>query len=153
MIITFCGHSDYISSKEDEEKILSLLAERVGDRPADLFLGGYGRFDAFALSCGRKYQKDHPNVKLVYITPYMTENYRKTRLPYDKKNYDEIVFPELERVPLKFAVSHRNKWMIERADLVIAYVWHGWGGAYQTYQHAKRRRKEIFNLADSAPAT
>jgi hypothetical protein len=30
------------------QKMLSLLAERVGDQKADFYLGGYGNFDSFA---------------------------------------------------------------------------------------------------------
>ena len=37
--------------------------------------------------------------------------------------------------------------MVEMADYVVAYVSHDWGGAYTTYQHAKRKGKEIFNLS------
>jgi hypothetical protein len=37
--------------------------------------------------------------------------------------------------------------MMEKADYVIAYVSHNWGGAYTTYKYAKRKGKEIFNLA------
>ena len=50
MVITFCGHSDYMSTKEDKEKILSLLEQLVGEKPAEFFLGGYGKFDEFARS-------------------------------------------------------------------------------------------------------
>ena len=60
--------------------------------------------------------------------------------------YDAIVYPEIEDKPLKFAISYRNKWMAEQADLVIAYVNHNSGGAWQTYQHAKRKKKTIINL-------
>ncbi len=49
MIITFCGYGDYQATVEDEQKILSiLLFEKIGDQNAELFLGGYGAFDAFA---------------------------------------------------------------------------------------------------------
>ena len=37
--------------------------------------------------------------------------------------------------------------LVEAADLVIAYITHEWGGAYQSYTHARKKRKEIFNLA------
>ncbi len=62
MIITFCGHSDYIASAEDEQKILSILSEKIGDQNAELFLGGYGAFDAFAKKCGSSHRiwKDKP---------------------------------------------------------------------------------------------
>ena len=149
MIVTFCGHSDYKESKQDEERIIALLEEFVGDQPAELFLGGYGAFDAFARRCGKEFQKTHPHTRLIFVTPYITEAYQKTHLDYAKSDYDEIVYPPIEHVPLKFAVSHRNKWMVEQADLLIACVRHRFGGAYQTYLHAKRKGKRIENIADA----
>ena len=73
---------------------------------------------------------------------------RSFRFLYQKTRYDEIIYPEIEHIPPRFGISHRNKWMVEKADSVIAYVEHGWGGAYQTYQHAKRKKKEIWNLSE-----
>jgi len=146
MVITFCGHSQYTESGEDENKILSFLTEKIGDHHAELYLGGYGSFDAFARKCGRKYQESHPNTKLIFITPYITIDYQKNHLDYQKNLYDAILYPELEKVPLKFAISYRNRWMVENADCVIAYISHDWGGAYQTYKYAKKKQKEIFNL-------
>ena len=139
MIITFCGHSQYTESKEDEQKILSLLSELIGDRPAELYLGGYGAFDAFARKCGRKYQASHPSTKLIFVSPYIKANY-----PNDL--YDEIIYPSLEEKPQKFAILYRNKWMVEQADYIIAYITHSWGGAYQTYLHAKRKNKALLNI-------
>ena len=145
MVITFCGHSQYTGSGEDEHKILSLLGELVGDQYAELYLGGYGSFDAFARLCGKKYQETHPNVKLIFVTPYITVDYQKN---HDSKIlYDEIIYPDLEDKPLKFAISYRNKWMVEQADYVIACITHDWGGAYQTYKHAQRKKKLLFNIS------
>ncbi len=93
MIVTFCGHSDYQESRQDEEKIMALLEELVGDQPAELFLGGYGFFDAFACRCGQAYQKTHPHTRLVFVTPYITEAYQRNHLDYAKSNYDEIIYP------------------------------------------------------------
>jgi len=109
----------------------------VGDAPAEFFLGGYGMFDAFALHCCKKYQKEHPNVKLIFVTPYPNT---------EKDGYDAILYPALEHVPRKFAISHRNRWMVENADVVVVYIDHAWGGAYQARMHAKRERKTIFDL-------
>ncbi len=147
MIITFCGHAQYTETREDEQKLLSLFAVLVGDRHTELYLGGYGSFDAFARKCGRKYQTAHPNTRLVFVTPYITASYQKTHLNYDKSLYDEILYPHLEEKPLRFAISYRNRWMVEQADYVIACVTHEWGGAYKTYQYAKRKQKQIFNIA------
>ncbi len=147
MIITFCGHAQYTESEADRQKLLSLLVELIGDRPALLYLGGYGGFDAFARRCGKLYQKTHPNTRLVFVTPYITESYQKNHLNDQKALYDEILYPGLEDKPLKFAISYRNKWMVEQADYVIAYITHNWGGACQTYKHAKRKKKPLFNIA------
>ena len=147
MIITFCGHSDYIQMAEDERSVISLLEEKIGDRHAELYLGGYGAFDEFARQCGKKYQAAHPNTKLIFVTPYITEAYQKNHLTPQKDLYDDILYPSLERVPPRLAISHRNRWMVERADFVIAYITHTFGGAYQTYAYAKRQKKEIVNLA------
>ena len=146
MIVTFCGHAHYTESKEDERKILAFLTEKVGDGDASLYLGGYGEFDAFARKCGRKFQETHPRTQLIFITPYITPEYQKNHLAYKQDLYDGILYAGLENVPQRFAISRRNKWMAERADYVIAYIDHAWGGAYQTYLHAKRRGKHIFNI-------
>ena len=123
------------------------MSEIIGDRDAELYLGGYGSFDAFARKCGRKYQKTHPNVKLIFVTPYITADYQKNHLEHAKELYDGIVYPSLEDKPLKFAIVYRNKWMVEQADYVIAYVTHAWGGAYQAYKHAQRKKKHLFNIS------
>ncbi|MBR3894406.1 MAG: DUF1273 domain-containing protein [Clostridia bacterium] len=148
MIITFCGHADYRASKEDEKAILSILGTHVGDDRADLYLGGYGGFDRFARRCGKTYQTVHPRTKLILVTPYLTPAYQKNHLNTEKKEYDAIIYPELEHVPTKFAILYRNRWMVEKADLVIAYVLHERGGAYQSYLHALKKQKPTINLAD-----
>ena len=146
MIITFCGHADYVPSKQDEKRILDFLEEKIGNHSAELFLGGYGNFDGFALRCGKRYQLTHPNVRLILVSPYLTEEFQKNRLNEIRSQYDEIPFPPLENVPKRYAILRRNQWMAERANYVVAYVTHSWGGAYQTLQHAKKRRKEIFSV-------
>lgn len=147
MIITFCGHASYTQKEGDETAMLALLEELIGDDPAELYLGGYGAFDAFARSCGSKYQDTHPHTKLIFITPYMTEEYQKSHLEPLSPLYDTILYPPIESVHLRFAISHRNKWMVEQADVLIAYVTHDFGGAYTTCKHAKRKKKRIFDFA------
>ncbi len=140
MIITFCGHSDYIRRTEDERRVLTFFESTVGAQNVEFFLGGYGGFDSFAYVCAKKYKLSHKNAMLMYVTPYLDRIVDKI--------YDDIIYPPIENVPFRFAISHRNKWMAEQADIVICYVIREYGGAYQTYVHAKRKGKTIFNLAD-----
>ena len=148
MIVTFCGHAHFSKTEEYERKILAFLEEKVGDQAADMYLGGYGDFDGFAYDCCMKYKKNHPKVSLVFVTPYMTLEYQKNHLGYQNTRYDSILYPEIEDKPLRFAIVYRNRYMVEKADYIVAYVSHDWGGAYTTYKYAKRKGKEIFNLAD-----
>lgn len=74
--------------------------------------------------------------------------YRKNRFEYQKDRFDLTVYPELENVPPKYAISHRNRWMVEEADFIVAYVKHEYGGAYTMYRYAKRKGKVAYNIAE-----
>ena len=141
MIITFCGHSNYVRHKDDEEKILSVLETYSDQKHIDFYLGEYGKFDSFAYSCAKKYKALHSCTRLIFITPYLPP--KKTFF-----QYDEIIYPALENVPPRFAISYRNKWMVKEADVVIAYVCHKFGGAYKTYIMANRANKTVINIGD-----
>ena len=148
MVLTFFGHSQFYKTQEYEYKLLAFLEDTVGDSSADFYFGGYGAFDGFAYECCKKYKQTHPRVSLLFITPYMTVEYQKKHLEYHRENYDGIIYPEIEDKPIKFAISYRNRWMVEMADYVVVYIEHDWGGAYKTYRYAKSKRKKIFNLAE-----
>ena len=145
MVITFCGHSNYLQSLEDEERLLNLLEIVACDNKIDFYLGGYGSFDDFAFKCARRYKECHKNTKLVFIAPYLGKwlNDRKDVL---EKNYDEIVYPKIECVPPQFAIIKRNEWMIDQADYVFAYVKMHFGGAYRTLLYAHKKKKPYTNL-------
>ena len=145
MIITFCGHSNYSSGLEDEERLLNLLETVAGGNQVDFYLGGYGNFDNFALKCARKYKELYKNAKLVFITPYL-DKWLSVRKDILEKYYDEIVYPDIECVPKRFAIIKRNEWIIERADYVFAYVKTHYGGAYRTLLYAHKHKKPYTNL-------
>ena len=148
MIITFCGHAHFHRTSEHEQKILDFLKEKVGEQAADMYLGGYGEFDCFAYDCCKKYKQLHPNTSLVFVAPYLTVEYQRNHLQYQKKRYDTILYPEIEKKPQRLAIIYRNRYMVEQANHVVAYVSHDWGGSYAMYKYAKTKGKEIFNLAD-----
>ena len=148
MIITFCGHSDYMGNAEDEERLLALLESVIKGEPVDFYLGGYGNFDEFALGCTKKYKRLHPNARLVLIIPYLYP-LSKERQDILSKSYDEILYPELENVLPRHAITYRNRYMVEQADIVVAYIVNRSSGAYQTYRHAVRKKKEIFYMRET----
>ena len=147
MIVAFCGHAQFHKTEEYEKKMIDLLEERVGDQAADMYLGGYGCFDNFAYECCKKFKEIHPKVSLVFVSPYLTVEYQQNHLNYQKTRYDSIIYPEIENKPKRYAIIYRNKYMVEKADFVVSYITHHWGGAYKTYRYAKQKKKLIFNIS------
>ena len=146
MTITFCGHSNCLFSDEEKEKLKQLLIKEIRKNPTcSFYLGGYGDFDSLCLRTLRELKKDFPDIELLFITPYLDKNYSKLELA--KYYYDDVIFPPIENVPRKFAILKRNEWMVDSANLVIACVKYSWGGAAKTLEYAKRKKKQIINLA------
>ena len=142
LIITFFGHRDFIGTEEYENKLFAILENLIGRNAVEFYLGGYGNGDAFFYQCCKKYQLLHQNAKLIFITPYLLSN----DLQDKTKKYDLVIYPELEKVPPKFAILHRNRYMIDKADIVITCIQYTKGGAYQAYLYAKKQGKTIIEL-------
>ena len=147
MIITFCEHSDFSFSDDVKQQLKNILLNEIRKNPTcKFYLGGYGDFDGLCLRTLRELKKEFQDIELIFITPYLDKSYSK--LEFAKYHYDDVIFPPIESVPRKFAILKRNEWMVEEADLVIAYVTYSWGGAAKTLEYAKRKKKIIINLAD-----
>jgi len=147
MVVAFCGHSDYVENGNDEEIVIELLERIAVGTEIEFFLGGYGSFDDFAYKCAKRFKERHTYARLVFITPYPSDEYLRRKLEYTKDQFDLIVYPEIENAPIKYAISHRNRWIADKADVVIAYVMRKYGGAYLTYKRARSKGKTVYNLA------
>lgn len=135
-MVTFCGHREV----QEPEKVQKWLYETVSGlilEGADVFyLGGYGGFDRMALSVVNKTKEAHPGVRSILVLPYLDRS-------MDLDAYDGSIYPPLEKVPQRYAISRRNRWMVDQADVVVAYVIHEWGGAATTLRYAEAKRKTI----------
>lgn len=141
MTVTFCGHRDTYLSEFLNKKFDKILIDLI-ENGADKFLfGGYGRFDIIAAEKVYNLKKIYPHIHSVLVIPYLN---RKNFCIY----YDCTEYPPIENVPLRFAISKRNEWMIQQANTVIAYVNLTFGGAAKTLDYARRKEKNIINLAD-----
>ena len=135
-IITFCGHDNVSDIDKVKDWLCNVLDQFVYEENVICYLGGYGGFDRLATSVVRQKQKSNPAVQAVLVIPYLNRK-------YDESRYDRTLFPPLESVPPRYAISKRNEWMVAQADVVIAYVTHGWGGAAKTLECARAKRKKI----------
>ena len=75
-------------------------------------------------------------MSLVFVTPYL--NFENSNLMYDY-----VIYPEIEDKPLRFAITYRNRYMVEKAEYIIFYLNREWGGAYQSYKYAKQKKKDL----------
>ena len=51
-------------------------------------------------------------------------------------------------VHYKAAIKKRNRWMVDQADKILAYVYRDFGGAFDTIKYALRTGKPVLNLAE-----
>ena len=146
MTIVFCGHREF----QADEHLQNFLTEELLVRAAQTktlfcYTGGYGGFDWFCAHCINRAQKSAPNLRNCLVIPYLTLSLQK-RLQEKTDFFDEIIYPPLELVPPRCAILRRNYWMVDRADLLVAYITHDWGGAAKTYRYAKQKNVPILLL-------
>lgn len=153
MIVTFCGHRTIYSYSDTlHEQLSSILADlfhkaQSENFPLAFYCGGYGGFDSFVSQAIDSTRVAYSGVKneKIFVTPYITPSY-KERNEYMRLHYDDILYPPIETAPYRLAIVKRNEWMVEQADLVIAFVIHSWGGAAHTLEFAEKKQKKILLL-------
>ncbi len=138
---TFFGHRRF---DEDIEPILtSVLKDMIENRGVGHFyVGNNGKFDRLVCRVLENMKEMYPQISYHVVLAYMPgikgENiYKNALLPEGA----EEVFP-------KFAISFRNKWMIEKSDFVIGFVQNSFGGAYRFFALAEKKGKKVLNIAD-----
>ena len=141
MTVTFCGHAQISQSEKIEKWLYDVTQKLIEQGATTFYLGCYGAFDSLAVSVLREQEKQYPQIELILVLAYLNTG-------RDTSGYDITVYPPLETVPRRFAISHRNRWMVESADVVVAYVLHDWGGAATTLRCAKQKKKQIISYRD-----
>ena len=141
MTVTFCGHAQISQCEKIEKWFYDVTQKLIEQGATTFYLGGYGAFDSLAASVLREQKKQYPQIELVLVLAYLNTG-RNT------SGYDSTVYPPLETVPRRFAISHRNRWMVESADVVVAYVLHDWGGAATTLRCVRQKKKQIISYRD-----
>ena len=141
MIITFCGHKSVSNADEVWEWLDNVLDQFIHEDELIFYLGGYGSFDLLAASVVRQKKRLNPQIQAVLVIPYLNRE-------SGEDGYDYTVYPPLESVPPRYAISKRNEWMVMQADVVVAYVTYGWGGAAKALEYAQRKKKRILLYPD-----
>ena len=138
--VTFCGHRDLPDRAAVEAWLRRTLPCLYAQGARRFYVGGYGAFDAAAAAATLALRAAHPEVEVVLVRPYLDAG------PAPQPGMASV-YPPLERVPRRFAIARRNRWMVDHSDMMICYVREGsTGGAEKTLRYAERRGIEIFRL-------
>ena len=138
----FCGHSqveDGVSVRTWLDEVIRQLCQQ-GIRK--FLLGGYGAFDSLAAAAVYQAKAQFSDISSLLVLPYLD-------LKPDLLLFDGSLYPPFENVPKQFAIARRNQWMVDEADIVVAYILHTWGGAAKTYEYAVKKKKRIICFSEA----
>ena len=138
---TFFGHRD--CSEQIKPKLRKAVVDLIEHDGVDTFyVGNQGAFDRMARGVLRELSADYPHIRYGVVLAYIPET-------QDKEDHCDTMLPEgIETVPRRYAISHRNRWLVQHSDFVVCYVTHSFGGAAQFAELAKRQHKTVINLAE-----
>lgn len=148
-ICCFAGHARL----SEEEKVKIKLKKEIinlieKENVTTFYSGGKGDFDWLCARTVDELRKDYPFIKSYLARAYLPKEKDDYEEYLIEKYFDSTVYPDIEKVPQRFAIIKRNEWVVNNSNFLIAYVEHDWGGAYKTLEYAEKRRKiKIINIA------
>ena len=117
--VAFFGHRRIYNIREIEEKLVPILNELILTKEyVEFYIGRNGDFDEFVAFVIKRVQKqlDRDNNVMILTLPYTVKD-----IEYYADYYDEIVIPDaIGKAYPKAAITLRNLWMVDTADLIIA---------------------------------
>ena len=135
-ICSLFGHRDFGRNESVKEMLKLEIVNAIKNYGVNTFyLGGKGMFDEFCAEIIKEVKSEY-KIKSFLILAYLNVKMDE----FDKRKieelYDGTIFPPIEKVPLKFAISKRNQWMVSQSSICLFYLDYTWGGAYSTYKFA-----------------
>ncbi len=144
MIVSLFGHRNTPSTiRPTLEKTLIHLMENEN---ANLFyVGNHGSFDQLVRSVLKQLSKRYPHISYSVVLAYMPGHINKDSY----EDYSDTILPEKAATSIpKFAISARNRWMLEQSDVVITYVKHSYGGAWTMKKSALAKKKRVIEISE-----
>lgn len=106
------------------------------------YVGNQGQFDAYVHKVLKKLVEKYSHIHYTVVLAYMPGQHM------EYEDFSDTMLPEgIEGIHPRFAISWRNSWMLQKADYVVTYVTHTWGGAYRFACQARRKGKYVINIA------
>lgn len=149
--VSFFGHRQLDKPFVIEEKLERIIRELLVTKEfVEFLVGRNGEFDQLVSSTVRRCKRtiNDDNSALILVLPYATAEYRNNEQSFHQY-YDAVeICAESAESHFKGAHQVRNRWMVDRSDMVVFCVDHNSGGAYQTMQYAVRHGIKYINLSE-----
>ena len=145
--VAFTGQNKIRKQSPLITRIEDLLREKLhGKGLVEFYCGRDSDFDflaALAAKCGQK-EFENCDSRIVLLQPYP----RKNDSDYDRL-YDEFRYLAENKSNPKATATERNRWMVDHADLLVAYVkTNRRSEALTTLEYAQKKGIPIINLAE-----
>ena len=138
------GHREL--RRDFSEDLLEKQLEELIENGTDTFYCGMAM--GFDLMCAKILlrSKERYTVKLIACIPHPKQSERFS--PYWKRLYDECVAKANERVVVcrefsNSCMQKRNRYMVDHADFVFAYLYSETGGTASTVRYARQKGKPV----------
>lgn len=146
--VSFFGHRIIDDPFPIERELDDLIGTLLKSNDyVEFLVGRNGDFDQLVSSaicrCKRNIRND--NSSHVWVLPYETADYHQHEDDY-RNYYDEIEVFTSAGSHYKAIYQDRNRHMVDRSHLVVFFVDHDNGGAWQTMKYAQKENKSIINL-------
>ena len=133
---SFFGHRD------SPESLYPVLKETVREiirsgLATVFYMGTQGNFDAMAYCAVKELLAAYPSVIVYRVLPYLP----KTEIG------DSILPKGIETVPPRYAISWRNKWLLDHSAMIVSYITHSYGGAAQAVRQAEKQGAPIIRIS------
>lgn len=140
MTCTFFGHRDTpLTVKPILQQVIVDLIEQRG--VTQFYVGNQGNFDAMARSLLAELAQIYP-IRYDVVLAYLP----KENDPLLDGSH--TILPDgFESVPPRFAIDHRNRWMINHSDIVLTYV-RSPGGAAKFKELVERKMKTVVEISE-----
>ena len=140
MTCTFFGHRNTPATVRP--LLRQVIIELIEHHGINWFyVGNQGNFDAMARSLLAELAQIYP-IRYDVVLAYLPKENDPSL------DGSHTILPDgFESVPPRFAIDHRNRWMIDQSDYVVTYVRNSIGGAEKFKSLAERKGKSVVEIS------
>ncbi len=136
--------NDYQWSRSDiVEKIKEQALRLIEEEGVDTFyVGSKGAYERDAYNTVLLIKQENPSIKIVFVASSMKE------VNDGERYFDSFIYPDRAAIGYKrWCIVHRNNWIIENTDFIIAYNRFE-GRAFEVCKRARNKGVQIIELAE-----